>query len=95
MLLTRKLSDFFLTAAVRLGILDGGDIDSLVDKRKKSLVMRFIHDHEHFVKQFLRAMPIWLMSNRCIPFLMGKRELPQQNGTCSPMLTYLRSVLFG
>ena len=82
MLLTRKLSDIFVKAAVRLGILDAGDIDSYVDKRTISLVMRFIHDHEHFVKQFLRAMPIWPISNRRISFLIGKRQPPQQNGTC-------------
>ena len=67
---------------MRLGILDAGDIDSLVDKRKRPLVMRFIHDDDHFVKQFLKAMPIWPISNRRIPFLMEKRQLPQQNGTC-------------
>ena len=37
--------------------LDVGNLDSLIQRRTKSLAMTYIHDDEHFVNAFLEKCP--------------------------------------
>jgi len=39
--------------ALKLGIKDLGDIDNLIDVRTKTLLLKYIHDDNHFLKDFL------------------------------------------
>ena len=54
--LTRNLCARFFNDATKLGI-DHPDIDTLIADRTKTLALRYIHDDDHFINDFLSQCP--------------------------------------
>ena len=47
----------FLKEAERHELLGISDLDKIIDKRTKTLIMNYIHDEEHFINDFLEQLP--------------------------------------
>ena len=52
----KRLRKFFKDAN-NLSIHDISDLDSIIDKRTKNLIMNYIHDDEHFINDYLPKLP--------------------------------------
>ena len=47
----------YLKEAERHELLGISDLDKIIDKRTKTLIMNYIHDEEHFINDFLEQLP--------------------------------------